>query len=42
MKDKLMAVYVWPLRLIFAELIIATCEFLTVLNVRLRRLTRDA
>ena len=37
MRDKLMAVFVWPLRLVLAESAIALDEFLTVLAVRLGR-----
>lgn len=40
MVEKLLAVYVWPLRLVFAEGIIALVEFLTLLNIRLRRFAR--
>jgi hypothetical protein len=39
-REKLLAVYVWPLRLVIAEFIIALDEFLTLLNIRLRRLAR--
>ena len=37
MRDKLMAVFVWPLRLVLAEAVIAIDELLTVLAVRLGR-----
>jgi hypothetical protein len=37
MREKLMAVFVWPLRLVLAEVMVRLDEFLTVLNVRLRR-----
>jgi hypothetical protein len=41
MRDKMLAVFVWPLRLVLAEAVIAIDEFLMLLAISLNRYTRD-